>query len=162
MYQPLCLWACTCTHYSVASYRKILEFSLWLSSCSISSSTHYLNRGFLSNIVNHPSKLISTVGRLARTAVNSRQVLFSINNFRASGAECVWGLSRVLPTTRAFFFGSWHDQYFIRRLFTNITTCARKTHEEYQSYHCIFIGFAGAPFSSFLLPALVKLVTLRE
>lgn len=53
------------------------------------------------------------------------ELLLSVDDFCAPGAECIWRLSCVLPTTRAFFFGSWHDNYFIWRLFANITTCEK-------------------------------------
>lgn len=53
------------------------------------------------------------------------ELLLPTDDFCAPGAECIWRLSRVLPATRAFFFGSWRDNYFIGRLFTNITTCER-------------------------------------
>lgn len=79
------------------------------------------------------------------------ELLLPTDNFRASGAECIWRLSRVLPATRAFFFGSWHDNYFIGRLFTNITTCERDGKTGCSAGSSSLSGFANI-FQSFLPP----------
>lgn len=55
-----------------------------------------------------------------------RDLFPSSDDLRAPGAERVWRVGGVLPTTGAFFFGGRHDDYFIGRLFTNIPTWERK------------------------------------
>lgn len=62
-----------------------------------------------------------TGSRLEQPSASER-VLLPTNHVRAPRTERLGGRGCVLPAARALFFGSWHDNYFICRLFADITT----------------------------------------
>ena len=117
-------FTCIYAHYSISIYSRYFFYNF-----DLISILHYLlflslYRSWISFHYKQSIKpLVSTVRVLLLRELLITKWSTTFNHLLLNTrAEFIWWCSCILPTRRVFFFGSWHDNHFIWKLFRNITT----------------------------------------